>query len=154
MIGVYTPCLFDSTAKTGMARIVEFLINHWMLSTAWVVLLAVLMSYMKALAGKKVSPHEATMLVNRSKGILLDIRERVEFEKGHIVEAVNIPLSKLSERMVELEKRKDSPIIVVCQMGHQSGDAVKALEAGGFSQVSRMSGGLSEWQQQNLPLVS
>jgi rhodanese-related sulfurtransferase len=38
-------------------------------------------------------------------------------------------------------------------MGQQSGEAVKVLEAKGFAHVSRMSGGISEWQLQNLPLV-
>jgi rhodanese-related sulfurtransferase len=124
-----------------------------MLTSLWVVLAAVLMSYMKAKSGKTLSTQEATMLVNRSKGVILDIRERNDFEKGHIADAVNIPLAKINDRMVELEKNKENPIIVVCQMGHQSGDAVKALEAGGFPQVSRMSGGIAEWKAQNLPLV-
>ena len=38
-------------------------------------------------------------------------------------------------------------------MGHQSGDAVKKLEVKGYSQVSRMTGGMAEWQTQGLPLV-
>lgn len=93
------------------------------------------------------------MLVNRSKGVILDIRDRKDFEKGHVVDAVNIPLAKLKERITELEKNKENPIIVVCHMGHQSGEAVKALEADGFTQVSRMSGGITEWKTQNLPLI-
>lgn len=137
-----------------MGRIVEFLINNWMLASLWGAFLIALLAYMKAKSGKVVSTQEATILVNRSNGLMLDIRERVDFEKGHIVDSVNIPLAKLKERMVELEKNKDNPIIVVCNMGHQAGDAVKALEADGFSQVSRMSGGISEWQVQNLPLVT
>lgn len=137
-----------------MARIVEFLMNHWMLASLWVVLMAVLLAYMKTKSGKTVSTQEAVMLVNRSKGVFLDIRERVNFEKGHIVDAINIPLAKLNERITELEKNKESPIIVVCQMGHQSGDAVKVLEAAQYSQVSRMSGGMAEWQNQSLPVIN
>ena len=136
-----------------MTRFFEFLVNHWILSGLWLVLFAALIAYVNSKSGKSVSPHQATLLINKQDGVFLDIRERKEFDKGHIVDAINIPLAKLHERITELEKKKDVPIVVVCQMGQQSGQAVKALEAKGFSQVSRMSGGLNEWQLQNLPLV-
>ena len=137
-----------------MARFIEFLMNHWALASAWVLLLIILISYLKSKSGKSVSTHEATLLVNRSNGVILDIRERKVFEGGHIVDAVNIPLAKLTERMTELDKSKDSPLIVVCNMGQQAGEAVQLLEAAGYSQVSRMSGGMTEWKGQGLPLVA
>lgn len=139
--------------RTGMTRFLEFLVDHWMLSGLWLALFVTLIAYMNSKAGKALSPHEATVLVNRQDGVFLDIRERKDFDKGHIVDAINIPLAKLHERITELEKKKEAPIIVVCQMGQQSGEAVKALEAKGFTQVSRMSGGMNEWHLQNLPLV-
>jgi len=43
--------------------------------------------------------------------------------------------------------------VVVCQMGHQSGEAVKTLTENGFSAVNRMKGGMTEWQTQGLPTV-
>jgi rhodanese-related sulfurtransferase len=136
-----------------MARFFEFLINHWMLSGLWAVLFAALILYINSKSAKSVSPHQATMLVNRDNGVIVDVRERKDFEKGHIVDAINIPLAKFSERLVELEKKKEHPIIVVCQIGHQASDAVRQLEERGFTKVSKMSGGISEWQAQNLPVV-
>jgi rhodanese-related sulfurtransferase len=136
-----------------MTRFLEFLVNHWILSGTWAALFAVLLLYINSKSARSVSPQQATMLINRQNGVFLDIRERKDFEKGHIVDAVNIPLAKLHDRLTELEKKKDVPIVVVCQMGQQSGQAVTALEAKGFANVSRMSGGMNEWQLQNLPLV-
>lgn len=136
-----------------MTRFLEFLVNHWILSGTWAALFAVLLLYINSKSARSVSPQQATMLINRQNGVFLDIRERKDFEKGHIVDAVNIPLAKLHDRITELEKKKDVPIVVVCQMGQQSGQAVTALEAKGFANVSRMSGGMNEWQLQNLPLV-
>lgn len=136
-----------------MAKFFEFIGNHWILSTLWVGLLVALILYQQAKAGKTVSPQEATLLVNRSDGVILDIRDKKDFKKGHIVDAIHIPLAKLKERLMELKKLKESPIIVVCQMGHQSGDAVKILQVEGFSQVSKLFGGIAEWSAQNLPLV-
>lgn len=136
-----------------MTRFFEFLVNHWILSGLWLALFATLLAYINSKLARSVSPQQATVLINRQNGVFLDIREKKDFDKGHIVDSINIPLAKLHERITELEKKKDVPIIVVCQMGQQSGAAVKALEAKGFTQVSRMSGGISEWQIQNLPLV-
>lgn len=136
-----------------MARFIEFLINNWILSGLWLALAGVLIFYLNAKSGTKVSPQQATLLINRQNGTILDIRDRKDFEKGHIVDAVNIPLAKLQERIVELEKRKTSPLIVVCQMGQQSSEAIKLLQAKGFEQVSKMSGGMTEWQAQSLPVV-
>ena len=136
-----------------MTRFLDFLIAHWILAGLWLGLATILLAYINSKAAKSVSPQAAAILVNRADGVFLDIRERKDFEKGHIVDAINIPLAKLSERIGELEKNKTTPVIVVCQMGHQSGDAVKLLQAKGFAHVIKMFGGMSEWHTQNLPVV-
>ncbi|HAY45136.1 MAG TPA: rhodanese-like domain-containing protein [Gammaproteobacteria bacterium] len=136
-----------------MQRFLEFIINHWILASLWIVIFIALIAYLQKKAGKTVGIHEATRLINQDDGVILDIRDKKVFDKGHIVNAINIPLAKLDERITELEKNKNNPLIVVCQMGHQSGDAVKKLEVKGYSQVSRMTGGMAEWQTQGLPLV-
>lgn len=136
-----------------MARFLEFLITHWILTGLWLAVFGALVAYLISKSARSVSPQQATFLVNRENGVILDIRERKDFEKGHIVDAVNIPFAKLEERSIELEKRKTAPVIVVCNMGQHSGAAVKLLEAKGFTQVSKMSGGMNEWLVQNLPIV-
>jgi rhodanese-related sulfurtransferase len=136
-----------------MARFFDFLVNHWILSGLWLAIATALLAYLNSKTAKSVSPQAAAMLVNRADGTFVDIRERKDFEKGHIVDAVNIPLAKLHERITELEKKKETPLIVVCQMGHHSGEAVKILQAKGFTKVFKMFGGMSEWHAQNLPVV-
>lgn len=136
-----------------MERFLEFLVNHWILSGLWLGVFITLVLYLKVKAGNVLSPHQVTLLVNREDGVVLDIRERKAFEGGHIVDAVNIPLAKLKDRLVELERFREKPLVVVCQLGHQSADAVKILEANGFTAVSRMRGGMGEWQSQGLPAV-
>ncbi len=136
-----------------MARFFEFLVDHWVLSGLWLALATMLLAYLNSKMATSLSPHQAVALVNKENGLVLDVRERKEFDKGHIVDAVNIPLAKLAERAVELEKHKDHPVIVVCQFGQHAGEAVKLLQSKGFARANRMAGGLSEWQAQNLPLV-
>lgn len=136
-----------------MIRFLEFLGNHPILSGLWLVLCAALLAYLKSKSARSVTPQQATMLVNRENGIVVDIRERKDYERGHIVDAINIPLAKLNERSTELDKHKALPVIVVDQMGQHAGAAVKTLEGLGFTQASRMKGGMSEWTAQSLPLV-
>ena len=136
-----------------MTRFFEFLANHWVLSGLWLAAAAALLAYLNSKTGTSLSPNQTVALVNREDGVVLDVRDRKDYEKGHIVDAINIPLAKLSERIVELEKHKDKPVIVVCQHGQTAGEAVKLLQAGGFAKANKMAGGLGEWQAQNLPVV-
>jgi rhodanese-related sulfurtransferase len=136
-----------------MNRFFEFLINHWALSGLWLALAAGLLAYLNSKTGSSLSVHQATQLINRENATVVDVRERKDFEKGHVVDAVNIPLAKLAERSGELDKKKQEPLIVVCQYGQQAGEAVKLLQERGFTRVSKLAGGISEWQSQNLPLV-
>lgn len=136
-----------------MARFLDFLVNHWILAGLWLAIATLLLAYLNSKTAKSVSPQAASILVNRADGTFLDIRERKDFDKGHIVDAINIPLAKLHERITELEKSKETPLIVVCQMGHHSGEAVKILQAKGFTTVFKMFGGMAEWNAQNLPVV-
>ena len=92
--------------------------------------------------------------MNRSEAVFIDIRYNKEFDAGHIVDAINIPASKLEQRMVELSKYKKTPLIVVCKLGQQSGDVAKKLTVAGYEDVVRLGGGISEWQAQSLPLIT
>lgn len=136
-----------------MAQFIEFIINHWVLSTLWVISLAAIIAYQRRTAGSTVGPQQAVMLINRNDGIVVDVREKKEFESGHIVDAINIPLAKLKQRMSELQKHKDKPVIVVCKLGQQSSEASRTLKDEGYENVYRLTGGITEWKAQSLPLV-
>ncbi|MBU2099351.1 MAG: rhodanese-like domain-containing protein [Gammaproteobacteria bacterium] len=137
-----------------MAQFVEFVGNHWILASIWLGLLAAFIIYLSKSGAKSVSAQAAVMLINRKDGVVLDIRDKKEFESGHIVDAISIPVSKLSARLPELEKFKSRPVIVVCKMGQHSGEACKTLESAGFTEVVRLQGGMAEWRGQNLPVVT
>ena len=137
-----------------MAQFVEFVGNHWILAGIWLGLLAAFIIYLSKSGARSVSAQAAVMLINRKDGVVLDIRDKKEFESGHIVDAINIPSGKLSARLPELEKFKTRPVIVVCKMGQHSGEACKILESASFSEVVRMQGGMAEWRGQNLPVVT
>jgi len=91
--------------------------------------------------------------VNKQSALVLDVRDPKAFSSGHIVDAVNIPHGAVAGRLAELEKYKEQPIAIVCAMGQHAGAVGAALRKAGFAHVSRLTGGMSEWRNQNLPVV-
>jgi len=136
-----------------MAQFIEFIGNHLVLSGMWVVTLGAIIMYHQRTASSSVGPQQAVLLINRQNAVVVDVREKKEFETGHIVDSINIPLAKLQKRLNELKKHKDKPVVVVCKLGQHSGQAAKTLQEAGYSDVFRLSGGLTEWKAQSLPLV-
>lgn len=86
---------------------------------------------------KQVKVDEVRALIE-NQAFFLDVREKNEFESGHLINAHNIPLSELRERMDEIPK--DQAVYVHCRSGQRSYNAVMALQNSGFSNVFNVSG--------------
>ncbi len=103
-------------------------------------------------AGARVNPAEATLLINREDAHVVDVREPDEFAAGHLPEARNIPSGKLADRIGELEKYKDKPLIVCCASGMRSAKACSELKKQGFARLYNLAGGVDSWAQAGLPI--
>ncbi len=101
---------------------------------------------------KEVDHIAATQLINHKNALVLDVREQSEYDSGHVLNSKLIPLGKLNERLGELEKYRDRPIIVVCRSGQRSASACAFLGKKGFAQAHNLSGGIMAWQKAGLPL--
>jgi len=99
-----------------------------------------------------VSASEAVMLMSRSKVLVLDVRDEAEYAAGHIQGAKHIPLDSLSDRLKEIEKFKDKPVLVHCQKGMRAKTACVILQAQQFTQLHQLQGGLDAWHEAKLPL--
>ncbi|MBP2636436.1 MAG: pyridine nucleotide-disulfide oxidoreductase [Firmicutes bacterium] len=83
---------------------------------------------------------------NREDILLLDVRTELEFNKGHLPGAVNIPVDQLRDRLQELDKSK--LIMGYCQVGLRGYIASRILSQHGFT-VKNMTGGYksaSTWE--------
>lgn len=101
---------------------------------------------------------------SRAKGcVLIDVRETAEFDTGHIAGAVNIPRGVL-EFQVDAHpavanvsdpalSHKDRPIVVYCRTGGRAALAALNLKRMGFSDVSSIAGGVTDWAAAGLPLT-
>ncbi len=129
-------------------------------SNIWMVLIALTSGAMlfwsffgNRLRGIKEVDHiGTTQLINHKGALVLDVREQSEYDAGHILNSKLIPLGKLSERIGELEKYRERPIVVVCRSGQRSTAACAFLGKKGFGQVYNLHGGIVSWQKANLPL--
>lgn len=102
---------------------------------------------------KKLTPGDATRLINSEEALVIDVRSDSEFKKGHIVNAVHVPHSYLNDHLSKLEKHRDKPVILACRTGSDSARAGSVLVARGFEKVYAISGGILGWESANLPLV-
>lgn len=134
-------------------QLFEFVQNHLLLSGAFLVVLVAWIAYELKNSSNGVSPSEATALVNREDGLFLDIREVKDFKAGHIAGARNIPQGRLNDRLKELEAFKEKPVVVVCKHGQSSGAAVSQLTQAGFTRATKLKGGMTQWQSDELPVV-
>lgn len=82
---------------------------------------------------------------------LIDVRNRDEWDGGHIDSATLIPLPELHERLDEIPQ--DRPIVVQCQRGARSATGAATLDAFGFSDVHTLMGGIAAWEADGHPIV-
>jgi rhodanese-related sulfurtransferase len=82
--------------------------------------------------------------------VVLDVREPVEWQHGHIEGALHIPLGSLMQRHTELP---DAQVLVVCRVGGRSAQAVAWLQQQGH-EVVNLDGGMLEWEAARRPMVS
>jgi rhodanese-related sulfurtransferase len=84
--------------------------------------------------------------------LILDVRQPDEWNAFHIAGSTLIPLDQLPSRLNELPK--DQQIVVVCRTGHRSAEGRDILLNAGFTQVTSMAGGLTQWTAAGYPTVS
>jgi len=140
-----------------MQEYIAFFQENMILSLVWVgLLVALIMNIVKSAtaAYKEISANEVTTLMNRENGVVVDIRAKDEYRKGHITDAVHIlPSDIKTGNFGSLENRKSDPIIVVCKTGQTAQESANLLAKAGFEKVNMLKNGLVAWNEANLPLV-
>jgi NADPH-dependent 2,4-dienoyl-CoA reductase/sulfur reductase-like enzyme/rhodanese-related sulfurtransferase len=73
-----------------------------------------------------------------NNAFIVDVREKYEFNRGHLINAVNIPLSELRQRVSEIPKNQK--VYIHCRSGQRSYNAVRALINLGYTEVYNITG--------------
>lgn len=133
---------------------------QFLLDNALTLFITILSGYMlfwsyfgnRILGIKEADTVRAMQLINRSNALVLDVREQGEYDDGHIINSRLIPAPQLKERIGELEKYRNRPIVVVCRSGARASHIASWLGKQGFKETYLLTGGVKAWQKAGLPL--
>ncbi|MGC4071958.1 MAG: rhodanese-like domain-containing protein [Nibricoccus sp.] len=90
----------------------------------------------------QVPPDWAISLVQNG-AVLIDVREREEFEKAHLPGAINISRSVLADHITSLVPNTATPVVCYCAGGNRGALATDALQQLGYKNVVSIQGGLN-----------
>lgn len=138
-----------------MDRIIEFVGNHPFLIALWLSIAALLLWNLLAdsIGGiKSISPAETTRLMNHEDALLIDLRGKAEYEKGHILNARHVPAADIDDQIDKLKREADRPVILCCANGGESQRTGRKLLQAGFERVHIVKGGINSWREASLPL--
>jgi len=95
------------------------------------------------------APRAHELLEGADPPVLVDIRERHEWETGWIGGALRIPMSELDD---QLDPYRDRPVVLYCAHGNRSLRLAHAMSGLGYSRVTSLAGGIVAWDQAGLPV--
>jgi rhodanese-related sulfurtransferase len=102
------------------------------------------------------------LITNHEEVIIVDVREREEYARGHIPGALIVPIGSLETALDEESIARDdellsaraSAVVVICDDGRRSRVAASQLSRLGFETVYWLADGLKQWQSAGFPLVT
>jgi sulfur-carrier protein adenylyltransferase/sulfurtransferase len=83
--------------------------------------------------------------------VLVDVRERSEWDEGSIPGAIHIPRGNLESRIEQAVPDRNAHVILYCASGNRSAFAAKALEELGYENVASLQGGFGDWKRNGFP---
>lgn len=94
---------------------------------------------------KKISAADLkNKLDNNDDLIILDIREKEDYHKGHIKNSIVLAQNEVAHEIEALAPEKDTAICVYCYSGNRSGRAAMILDYLGYTNVYNL-GGIDKW---------
>jgi rhodanese-related sulfurtransferase len=103
--------------------------------------------------GQVLTPAAATLLINRRKAAVIDLRSEDQFKEGHIARAKNLPAASFPAGLADLKLDKENPVILICDSGSRASGLVGKFKKEGFAEVASLEGGIKAWNTAGLPLV-
>ncbi len=102
-----------------------------------------------------ISVEELRMLQTQGEVVILDSRERMEYEVSHIKNAEYIGYTEFSALEVsEKIKDKNTVVVVYCSLGVRSEEVGEKLKKVGFTNIKNLYGGILEWKNKEFPVVN
>ena len=100
---------------------------------------------------REISPPEAQAR-HAAGATLIDVREQVEWDAGHVARALFIPRGQLEQQIEAAVPDKATEIVLYCRSGARSGLGTQQLQQLGYTDVTNMAGGILAWEANSLPI--
>lgn len=131
----------------------KFIVDNWIILIVAFISGAMLVWPMLRKGGGSgaVGTSEAVRLINREKGVLVDVAEPAEYATGHAAGARNVPFGSL-ETSKDLPSNKALPLLLLCPTGARAGKAAGLLRQAGYANAVPVAGGTAAWREASLPV--
>ncbi len=93
------------------------------------------------------------MIDNREKIIILDVRDKDEFETGYIPGAINLSRGMLEFKVNTLIPDRNATVIVYCGIDLRGPLATRTLNEMGYKNAVNINGGLKAWKAAGYPIA-
>lgn len=103
--------------------------------------------------GRDLSVQQATQFINHRNATVIDLRTAAEYGQGHLPQARHVAWDALSSKVMQIAKNKAHPVLLTCQTGRRSHQALAVLKQAGYTEVFVLQGGLAAWQQAGMPVI-
>lgn len=94
---------------------------------------------------REVGTPEGVALARAGRRVI-DVREPIEWERGHVAGATLLPLVEVRERIAEIAPDRDTPLLLHCEVGRRSGIAAEWLVELGYRDVVNVRGPIAGWR--------
>ena len=137
-----------------MQQFITFFIGHWFLCTLFVGLAIALVwieTQGKVSGMQRVNPTVTVNLINRDNAVVIDIRDRDLYNKGHIAGAIHMTHEEVDFK--DMNHYREKPLIIVCTAGVNAPKLAKQLKFKGLTKLYFLQGGMNAWTAASLPVV-
>lgn len=139
-----------------MTDVILFIQQHFLLFSAWVIIIlvvAIYELYLILMAAKLVTPQGAIDLINHQGAVILDLRNQKDYNQGHIVNSVSLPAETIKNNLNKLKVYQSKIVIFVCANGliakRLANDLMKQQV---IKDIRVLTNGIQAWKAAGLPL--
>ena len=104
-------------------------------------------------AAPSVTLEDTRTALEKSSAVVVDVREPSEQAAGVVKGALLIPMGQVENRLAGIAPSKTQPIILMCATQNRSAKLAEKLQAAGYTKVSFVQGGMSQWSARGWPMV-
>jgi phage shock protein E len=101
----------------------------------------------------EISPQDAATKLNAGEAVIIDVRDKDEWDEGHIPGATHMSRGTIELDIEEKIPDPNAMIICHCGGGGRSALAAESLQRMGYKNVRSMAGGFKAWKAADLPTM-